>query len=119
MTLEGAFDGVAFQIYIDRLLIPTLKDGDIVFMDNLSVHKMSGVRKSIEEAGAILIYLPPYSPDLNPIELCWSKLKSLLRTAAARTRDAVDAAIAGAMNLITSANALAWFRHAGYWHQFE
>ena len=114
MTLEGAVDGVAMLAYIQEVLAPTLKPKDIVFMDNLSSHKYRGIREAIEATGAQVVYLPPYSPDLNPIELCWSQLKTLLRSAAARTREALDDAIAEAMKCITGSDAAGWFRHAGY-----
>jgi transposase len=119
MTLGGAVDGVAFVAFVRSFLAPTLRRGDIVLMDNLSVHKVSGVREAIEAAGATLRYLPPYSPDLNPIERCWSKLKALLRSAASRTREALDAAIAEAMEAITAADATGWFTHGGYFYQPE
>ena len=85
MVLDGPINGAAFQAYVDQVLVPTLKPGDIVIMDNLGSHKGSGVREAIEAAGASLFYLPPYSPDFNPIEKAFSKLKALLRKAAART----------------------------------
>jgi transposase len=113
-TLEGAVDSEAFKGFVEHFLVPTLKPGDVVLWDNLSVHKVAGAREAIEGAGAQLVWLPPYSPDFNPIELCWSKLKTLLRAAAARTRDELDRAIAHAMAAITSSDAAGWFRHAGY-----
>jgi transposase len=85
-VIEGAMDGPTFLAYVQQSLAPTLKRCDIVFMDNLPVHKVAGVEEAIEAAGATLIYLPKYSPDLNPIELAFSKLKALLRKAAERTR---------------------------------
>ncbi len=119
MTLGGAVDGDAFVAFVRGFLVPTLRKGDIVLMDNLSVHKVKGVREAIETAGATLRYLPAYSPDLNPIERCWSKLKTLLRSAAARTREALDKAIAEAMEQITAADAAGWFLHGGYFYQPE
>ncbi len=86
MTVDGATDGVVFRFYVGEVLCPTLRRGDIVVMDNLSAHKVSGIREAIEGRGAKLIYLPPYSPDLSPIEKCWSKIKSELRAIGARTR---------------------------------
>ena len=83
-------------------------------MDNLSAHKVEGVRQQIEAAGARLLYLPPYSPDLNPIEPAWSKLKQLLRAAKARTSEALETAVAKALSAISPANAVAWFSHCGY-----
>ena len=87
MTIDGATDAEVFRAYVGHVLCPTLVPGDIVIMDNLRAHKVAGIRERIEACGAQLIYLPPYSPDLSPIEPCWSKLKTLLRTAQARTRD--------------------------------
>jgi len=114
MTLEGAVDGVAFVGFVQHFLVPQLRPGDTVWMDNLSVHKAQGVREAIEKVGARLRYLPTYSPDFNPIEQCLSKLKGLLRAAAARTREALDAAIVAAMEAIKASDAAGWFSHAGY-----
>lgn len=114
MTVDGATDGLVFRAYIERVLCPTLRRGDIVVMDNLGAHKVSGVREAIEGCGAKLIYLPPYSPDLSPIEKCWSKIKNVLRSIGARTREALDAAIKQAISTITKSDALAWFTHCGY-----
>jgi transposase len=110
MTIEAATDAEIFLAYVEQVLCPALQPGDVVVMDNLSSHKVSGVRKRIAAAGAEVLYLPPYSPDLNPIEKAWGKLKQLLRTAKARTQQALEQAIAEALNLITSENARAWFR---------
>ena len=93
---------------------PRLRPGDVVVMDNLSAHKVRGVRERIEAQGAELLYLPPYSPDLNPIEKAWFKLKHFLRGAKARTADGLDQAITEALKTITAENAAAWFRHCGY-----
>jgi transposase len=114
MTVDGATDGLVFRAYVERVLCPTLRRGDIVVMDNLGAHKVSGIREAIEGRGAKLIYLPPYSPDLSPIEKCWSKIKSVLRSIGARTREALDAAIKQAISTITESDALAWFTHCGY-----
>lgn len=110
MTIEAATDREIFLAYLDEVLCPKLRSGDVVVMDNLSSHKVNGVRERIEEAGAQLLYLPPYSPDLNPIEKAWAKLKQLLRTAKARTREALDQAIAQMLPLLTAEDARAWFR---------
>jgi transposase len=96
--LDGAIDGEAFLIYVRRVLVPELKRGDVVIMDNLPAHKVAGVREAIEAAGARLLYLPPYSPDFNPIEQAFAKLKALLRKAAARTIPDLWAAVAEALN---------------------
>jgi transposase len=114
MTIEEATDTDIFLAYLDHVLCPQLRSGDVVVMDNLSSHKVKGVRERIEAAGAELLYLPPYSPDLNPIEQAWSKLKLLLRSAKARTKDALDEAITDLLPQITRENAQAWFLHSGY-----
>jgi transposase len=114
MTSDGATDAEVFRIYIDQGLRPTLHPGDIVSMDNLRAHKVVGVREAIEPTGARVLYLPPYAPDLAPIERCWSKLNSILRTAKARTREALDEAMAQALATITASDARGWFQHCGY-----
>ena len=111
---EGATDGEVFRAYSERVLCPTLAAGDIVVMDNLGAHKVSGIREAIEARGASLIYLPPYSPDLSPIERCWSKIKQALRGIGARTRRKLERAIKRALETITESDALAWFAHCGY-----
>jgi transposase len=110
MTIEAATDREIFLAYLDEVLCPKLQPGDVVVMDNLSSHKVQGVRERIEAAGAQLLYLPPYSPDLNPIEKAWAKLKQLLRTAKARTKEDLDQAIAELLPLLTADDARAWFR---------
>ena len=114
MTIEGATDADVFGAFVTHVLVPTLKPGDIVVMDNVGAHKPLWIRQLIEAAGAAVVFLPPYSPDLNPIEECWSKLKGILKSLAARTREALDAAIAQAMKLISTDDILGWFTHAGY-----
>ena len=114
MTVNGAVDGEVFLIYVREVLVPTLTRGDIVVMDNLSSHRVAGIKEAIEAAGARLEYLPPYSPDFNPIEKCWSKVKTCLRKAKARTREALEAALKEALLQITEADARAWFIHCGY-----
>lgn len=114
MTIEAPTDGDIFLAYLDHCLCPQLRPGDVVVMDNLSSHKVQGVRERIEAAGAELRYLPPYSPDLNPIEKAWSKLKLLLRSVKARTKEALDQAITELLPQITADNAQAWFRFSGY-----
>jgi transposase len=114
MTVNGAVDGAVFLTYVREVLCPTLAAGDIVVMDNLKAHKVAGVAEAREAAGARVEYLPPYSPDLNPIEKCWSKVKSYLRKAKARTREALEAALKQALLTITEADARAWFAHCGY-----
>lgn len=114
MTVEGAVDGSVFLEYVKQVLAPTLVKGDVVVMDNLGAHKVKGVRETIEERGARVIYLPPYSPDLNPIEKCWSKIKTYLRAAKARTRAALEQALKEALLLVTENDARGWFASCGY-----
>ena len=110
MTIEAATDREIFLAYLDKVLCPKLQPGDVVVMDNLSSHKVKGVRERIEAVGARLLYLPPYSPDLNPIEKAWAKLKQLLRAAKARSKEALDQAIAEFLPKLTPEDAIAWFR---------
>jgi transposase len=114
MVLDGAMTGAAFLAYVRQLLAPTLRKGDIVVMDNLPAHKITGVRQEIEAAGAKLLYLPPYSPEFNPIEQAFAKLKALLRKAAARTIDALWAAIAAALDAFTTQECANYFTNSGY-----
>jgi transposase len=114
MTVEGATDAEVFRAYVKQVLGPTLLPGDIVVLDNLSVHKATGLQQLLARRRTRLRYLPPYSPDMAPIESCWSKLKTYLRQAQARTHDALDAAIAHALATITPADARGWFAHCGY-----
>lgn len=110
MTIEEATDADIFLAYAEQVLAPVLRPGDVVVMDNLGSHKVDDVRQAIEKAGAEVLYLPPYSPDLNPIEKAWAKFKQLLRSAKARSKDALDQAVADALNRITPDDAKAWFR---------
>jgi transposase len=112
--LDGPMNGPAFPAYVRRVLAPSLAPGDIVVMDNLAPHKAEGVRTAVAAAGATLLHLPPYSPDLNPIELAFAKLKGLLRKAAARTRDALWNAVAEALSSFTPAECNNYLRHDGY-----
>jgi transposase len=114
MTIDGATDAEVFRAYVEQVLRPTLRPGDLVIMDNLRAHKAAGIREAIEQAGAQVLYLPPYSPDLSPIEPCWSKLKTALRTAKARTREALEHAIVQALATITASDAHSWFLHCSY-----
>lgn len=114
MTIEGPTDSAVFEAYVRRVLCPTLKPGEIVAMDNLSAHKRPHIRELIEAAGCELWYLPAYSPDLNPIEEAFSKLKALLKTAAARTREALLRAIGAALAAITASDATGYYAHSGY-----
>lgn len=114
IVLDGPINGEAFQAYVDQALVPTLRCGDIVVMDNLGSHKGPGVRKAIEAAGATLLYLPPYSPDFNPIEKAFAKLKALLRKAAERTQEGLWNAIGDLLPAITPREAANYFAAAGY-----
>lgn len=114
MHLPGAADTAAFVTYIAQVLCPTLKQGDIVVMDNLSVHKSPEVQRLVEAAGAEARFLPAYSPDLNPIEKMWSKIKALLRSAEARTPEQLDQAISMAFSKITTNDAAGYFASCGY-----
>jgi len=114
MTIESPTDGEVFLAFLEQVLGPRLQPGHIVILDNLSAHKVEGVRAAVESRGAQLLYLPPYSPDFNPIEQAWSKLKQLLRGAKARILDQLQPAITQAIDAITSQNAEAFFRHCGY-----
>lgn len=113
-VIEGAMDGAAFLTYVAQVLVPTLRNGDIVFMDNVRTHKVAGVVEALHAAGATLRYLPPYSPDLNPIENAYSTIKSSLRKAAARTVDALTKVVGRTIKAIAPAECAGYFRHAGY-----
>ena len=112
--LDGPINGEKFQIYVEKLLVPTLRPGDIVIMDNLASHKGKAIRRAIRAAGAKLFFLPKYSPDLNPIEQIFAKLKHLLRKAAARTQDAVCAAIGQLLDGFTPQECTNYFKNSGY-----
>ena len=114
MLLDGPMDGECFRAWVEQMLAPTLKPGDIVVMDNLPAHKVAGVRQAINKTGARLLYLPPYSPDFNPIENAFAKLKALMRAAAARTFDALEAAAALALEKLQPSECANFFAHAGY-----
>ena len=113
-VIDGAINGASFLAYVEQFLAPTLAPGDVVVMDNLGSHKVAGVHEAIEARGAFLLYLPPYSPDLNPIEQAFAKLKAILRAAAARTVDALWAAIGTALAAFSSAQCANFFANAGY-----
>jgi transposase len=114
LALDGATDSACFETYVGRCLVPALRPGDIVIMDNLACHKTAEVARLIAAAGAEARCLPAYSPDLNPIEQLFSKLKGLLRSAAARTVDAVIEAMGDALRAIRPGDILGWFGHSGY-----
>ena len=114
MVVDGATNKEVFQAYLSNILLPTLRPGDIVIMDNLSSHKNKEVKKIVESVDAQLWFLPPYSPDLNPIEKMWSKIKAILRTLKARTEEALIKAIAKALEAVTASDAKGWFKSCGY-----
>ncbi len=114
MVIEGPTDADVFKAYVDQVLVPSLRPGDIVILDNLSPHKRPPGMTAIETAGAEVWFLPPYSPDFNPIEKMWSKIKAFLRKAKARTWDALLAAIKDALKEITASDARNWFQSCGY-----
>ncbi len=114
LAVEGATDREVFETYVERVLAPGLRRGQLVVMDNLTAHKGERVRELIEEQGCKLLYLPPYSPDLNPIEEAFSKVKRILRKAESRTREALDEAIGVAISAVTAKDAHGFFEHCGY-----
>lgn len=114
MTMTGATDGAVWKLFVRQILVPSLRPGQIVIWDNLGVHKNLAVRQLIEARGCQVRFLPPYSPDFSPIEQAFSKLKTSLRRAGARTRPALEDAIAAGLTTITAQDAHAWFRHCGY-----
>jgi len=114
MTVSGAVNGDIFAAYLAHVLGPTLVPGDVVVLDNLPAHKVAGLAEIVAARGARLLYLPPYSPDFNPIELAFSKLKTWLRTAQARTREALEATIQAATEWISQQDAKNWLDHCGY-----
>lgn len=114
MTLVGAANTDAFTAYVRALLCPTLRPGQVVILDNVSFHRAEAVRALIEAVGCQVLFLPPYSPDFNPIEHAFAKIKALLRAAGARTQAALEATIAYALDQVTTRDAHGWFRHCGY-----
>ena len=113
-TFQGGTTGDKFLTYLKDVLIPTLRPGDIVVMDNLRTHHIQAVSELLHDAGAEVLYLPPYSPDLNPIEKLWSKVKAVLRKLRVRSLDALDAAVCFALNGVSADDCAGWFRCAGY-----
>ena len=114
MVVNGATNKEVFKVYVEKFLLPTLQKGDVVILDNLSAHKSKEIRELIESVGAELWYLPPYSPDLNPIEKMWSKIKAILRKLKARTEKELITAIAKALEVITAKDVKGWFESCGY-----
>ena len=119
MAVEGSTDREVFESYVEHALAPTLEAGQVVLMDNLSAHKPARVRQLIEERGCELIYLPAYSPDFNPIEEAFSKIKGKLRQAGARTKDALVEVLGEALSAISVQDAQGYFEHAGYHPQVQ
>jgi transposase len=117
MTLEGATDALAFEAYVEHVLAPSLSEGQVVVLDKLVAHRTEKVKDLIEERGADLVFLPSYSPDMNPIEEAFSKIKHLVRKAGARVREALVEVIGRALTAVTIEDAAGWFAHAGYWPQ--
>ncbi len=114
MNLDGPVDRDAFEAFVERVLAPAIRPGDLVVMDNLSSHKGPRVAKLIEAAGGAVLYLPPYSPDLNPIEMAFSKIKQALRSAAHRTAEALWSCMQATLDTVTASDAQGFFRHCGY-----
>lgn len=114
MTIDAPTDGDVFLAYVDQVLAPSLRPGDIVIMDNLGSHKLDEVAERVAAAGATVAYLPAYSPDLNPIEKMWSKIKAFLRATKARTSEALDAAIKAAFQSVTPQDTVSWLASCGY-----
>jgi transposase len=114
MLMDGAMNGVKFKDYVENHLAPRLSKDDVVVMDNLPCHKVAGIREAIEGVGAHLAYLPPYSPDLNPIEEMWSKIKAYLRKVKARSQNRLLPEISNAFQLVCPDDVQGWFRHSGY-----
>ena len=114
MTVDGPIDGDIFYMYISKILCPSLHEGDVVIMDNLSCHKSERIEQAINERKAELLFLPPYSPDFNPIEKMWSKVKSYLRKTKARTQEDLDRAISAALASVSMQDAIGWFQSCNY-----
>jgi transposase len=114
LAVEGAVDTLCFDAYLERVLAPRLRPGDVVVLDNLTAHRASRIEEVAESRGAQVLWLAPYSPDFSPIEQCWSKIKAYLRGAKARTGDELNKALAKAIRLVTRADIRGWFKHCGY-----
>ena len=114
MTIRAFTDRAVFRAFVEQALVPVLQEGQVVILDNLPAHKYPEIEEAIRAAGCELLFLPRYSPEFNPIEPCWSKLKNELRSRAARTLESLQAAVGDAMQTITTENARGWFEHCGY-----
>lgn len=119
MTLQGATDRDVFEAFIEHVIVPWLRPGQIVIMDNLSAHKSEKAKAMVEAKGCQWVFLPTYSPDFNPIEKMWSKLKAYLRKNAARTQEALEEAIAKGLSLVSTQDAAGWFKAAGFQHTVQ
>lgn len=119
MTIDAATDTDVFGAFVEQVLVPTLRPGQVVIMDNLAAHKVRWIVEMIEHVGCRVVFLPPYSPDFSPIEPMWSKVKQLLRTAAARTVDTLQVAVGTALSAITDSDCRGYFRHCGYTLQMK
>lgn len=118
-VVDGAVNGDVFEAFVEQVLVPELRDGDVVIMDNLSSHKRERIRKLIEGVGARLVFLPPYSPDLNPIELIFAKIKQLIRSMACRTRNTLWKAMQSVLDQVSPADAANCYKHCGYTLQMD
>ena len=114
MTIPAATDEAVFLAFVEQVLVPELRPGQVVVFDNLAAHKRPAITAAIEKAGCRVMLLPPYTPEWNPIEPCWSKMKEFLRARAARTREALETAVVDAMDAVSARDACGWFRHCGY-----
>lgn len=114
LSVEGAVDTIAFDVFVHRVLVPALQPGDVVLLDNLKVHHASQIETAVHKAHGTVVFLPPYSPDFSPIEQCWSKLKTFLRGARARTTRRLQQALRAGLRTITPQDLRGWFRHCGY-----
>ena len=114
LVFDGALNGEMFKVYMANCLAPTLREDDVVIMDNLSSHKVNGLEEIVKGRGARIEYLPPYSPDLNPVENMWSKIKAQLRQVKERCRDTLIEAVGAALGTVTAQDAQGWFKHCGY-----
>jgi transposase len=114
MSVEGAVDTEVFDIFVHQVLVPALQPGEVVVLDNLSVHHASTIAHAVSAVGGTVSFLPPYSPDFSPLEPCWSKLKTCLRGCAARTRVLLDEALTKALRTLSSGDIRGWFHHCGY-----
>jgi len=114
LTVEGAVDTLCFDAYVEQMLGPCLRRGDVVVLDNFGAHRASRIEQVAQKRGAAVLWLPPYSPDYSPIENCWSKIKAYLRGAKARSREELEKALAQAIKLVTKTDIRGWFTHCGY-----